>query len=313
MKPKHIFWGLLFVTTGILILLNNLGSLNIDLNDYWKFWPLVLIILGVSFLIGNVWIKSFLAGISGIILAVALFSLFTASFDFVGNRFVVNDNGINFDFDDSNYDTSYYSEPFSANIKEAEFEFEAGAGKFRMDDTTDQLFEANTRGYKNNYNLTTTSENGKSVVKFNMKEKKLVVNSRRNTNKVLLKLNTSPVWNMKFKVGAAALDFDLSPYIIQNVLIDMGAASMRLKLGDKSDVTNLNIDAGVSSISIDVPDSAGCEINADVSLSSKHFEDFQKVGGGLYKTSNFDSAKKKIYINVKTGISSITVHRYSGW
>ncbi len=44
--------------------------------------------------------------------------------------------------------------------------------------------------------------------------------------------------------------------------LDMGAASLDLKLGDKYPKTIVDIDAGASSIEIMIPDSSGCEINA---------------------------------------------------
>ena len=94
----------------------------------------------------------------------------------------------------------------------------------------------------------------------------------------------------------------------------MGAASLKLKLGDKNDVTNLKLRSGVSSIEILVPDSAGCEIKTEVSLSTKDFYGFDKISSDTYRTGNFDNSKKKIYLNIHAGISSIKVKRYSaGW
>ncbi len=314
MRPKHIFWGFLFITIGILILLNNFGSLNIDLYNYWKYWPLVLILLGVSFLLSNVWLRSFFAAVSGIILAFAIFSLFSTSFDFIGNRFVINDNGVHVDFDESMNDTTYYSEPYLSGIKSAELIFRAGAGKFRIQDTTFKLFEAVTYGFQDNYEMSTSTSDGNTVVNFDMKKRKIIINDKDNGNKAYIKLNILPAWDMNFKLGAASVDFDLTPYNVKNVNMDMGAAKVDVKLGNKSDTTNLNVDAGVSSITIDVPESSGCQINAQVSLSSKKFEGFSKTGGGYYRTNNFDKAQKKIFIKLKSGISSIKVYRYAaGW
>ncbi len=260
MKPKHIFWGFLFITVGVLILLNNFGSLNIDLYNYWKYWPLVLILLGVSFLMRNAWLRSFFAAISGIILAIAIFSMFSASFDFIGNRFVINDNGVHMDFDDSFNDTTYYSEPYSNDIKSAELVFRAGAGDFKINDTTGKLFEAVTYGYRNNYDLNTSNSDGKSTINFDMKKRKMIINDRNDGNKAYIKLSNLPVWDMNFKLGAASVYFDLTPFSVKDINLDMGAAKVDVKLGNKSDVTNLNVDAGVSSITIKVPESSGCQI-----------------------------------------------------
>jgi hypothetical protein len=46
-------------------------------------------------------------------------------------------------------------------------------------------------------------------------------------------------------------------------------------------------------------------------LSSKDFDDFTKINSNLYRSHNFDSAKKKVYLDIETGISSIHVSRYN--
>ncbi len=56
---------------------------------------------------------------------------------------------------------------------------------------------------------------------------------------------------------------------------------------------------------------AVCEIRAEAPLSSKDFRGFTKVHSGVYQTDNFDSASKKIYIDVHAGVSSLSV-RESG-
>jgi hypothetical protein len=53
--PMHrgrIFWGVIIITAGILLLLDRLGLLPASFNAI--FWPLMLIVLGVSFLLGPV-------------------------------------------------------------------------------------------------------------------------------------------------------------------------------------------------------------------------------------------------------------------
>ena len=95
-----------------------------------------------------------------------------------------------------------------------------------------------------------------------MKKTKIKLHKGSYKNKVEIGLNSLPIWNMNFDIGAAAIDFDLSPYKISTMKLDIGAASLDLKLGDKYPKTIVDIDAGASSINIMIPDSSGCEINA---------------------------------------------------
>ncbi len=313
MKSRHVFWGIFFVTIGVLILLNNLGKICFDLYDLWKFWPLVLIIWGVAFLVKNNFLKAFLAAISAVILAFAIFAFFSYASNFVDNRFSINDNGIHFEAD-GDIDTTNYFEPFNNHITNAEFDFKAGAGAFVVEDTTSGLISAKTNGVKNNFELIRTDNNAETVVKFQMRHKRFSFNDGEIKNKAIVKLNALPDWDLNFEVGAASINLDLRPYKTQNINIKMGAASMKIRLGEKSEVTNLNIKSGASSVDVFVPDSSGCEITTHTALSSKDFRGFDKINSSLYRTNNFEKAKKKILITVNSGVSSIKVVRYNeGW
>jgi len=312
MKTKHIFWGMLFISIGALILLDNLSLINYNFDYFWKLWPLIFILWGISLMVGNSFFKSVLAIIAAIILAVVLFTGFKSACYFSGDHFIFHNNdGFSFDIDD-NYDTTFYSEPYSTNIQKAVLDFNAGAGTFLLDDTTGDLFSAYTSGVKNNYNISRTDMNDQASVKLKMKSRHFSFIHGKIKNKAELKLNTNPIWDMYFNVGAASLDFDLSPYKINNASIEMGAASLNLKLGNKSDSSNVVLKAGASSINILIPDSAGCEIKTEFALSSESFDGFHKTSSNLYQTENFASAKKKIYLEIKAGVSSVKVHRYAG-
>ena len=309
MKPKHVFWGLLLVTLGTLILISNFALINLDLSHLWKLWPLVLILWGISFIINKDFIKILFAGVTAIILALSIYG--------AGQSFLnICDKDIDFVFaDGENYqyaDTTKYVESFEKNIKNANLTIDAGAGSFNIIEPTSDLISVIALGLKDNYIFTRNdSENGTSI-EVKMKKTKVRLHKGSFKNKIEMSLNPEPIWNMNFDIGAAAIDFDLSPYKISTMKLDMGAASLELKLGDKIPQTMLDIDAGASSINILVPDSSGCEIKADVSVSSKDFRGFKKISSGLYRTENFETAKNKIYIRLDAGVSSIEVKRYSG-
>ena len=309
MKPKHVFGGLLLVTLGTLILISNFALINLDLSHLWKLWPLVLILWGISFIVNKDFTKTVFAGVTAIILALSIYGAGQSLLN-------ICDKDIDFVFaDGENYqyaDTTKYVESFEKNIKNANLTIDAGAGSFNIIEPTSDLISVIALGLKDNYIFTRNdSENGTSI-EVKMKKTKIRLHKGSFKNKIEMSLNPEPIWNMNFDIGAAAIDFDLSPYKISTMKLDMGAASLELKLGDKIPQTMVDIDAGASSIEILVPDSSGCEIKADVSVSSKDFRGFKKLSSGLYRTENFETAMNKIYIRLDAGVSSIEVKRYSG-
>ncbi len=313
MKSSHIFWGIFFIALGGLILVNNFTNIYFDWETLAKLWPSVLILWGLSlFIKDNRFVKGFIVALLAVIIALTIFSSFNFIFDVVHYENGRSFSGIAID-NDADVDTTNYFEPFNLNVRESNLQFQSGAGHFEINGTSEGLFSARTSGIKNNYSLDMEAFGDNANVNFSMKEGHFPFGHGKLINDVEMKLNTSPVWKLNFSMGAAGIDLDLSPYKIEKVDIEMGAAKLKVKLGDKSDNIKLNLEAGVSKIEILIPESSGCEINSETVLSNRHFNGFNKISSGLFRTANFDSASNKIYLSFNTGVSSIRVDRYSDW
>ena len=307
MKTSHFFWGVFFLAIGALLLIGNFTDLNFYWDTAWKFWPLVLVLIGVAILVKNKAGKAVIGALAGLILALSLYASISATTNLFHNDFQFVFDGDNYG---GNFDTTYFSEDYSDVIKTATLNFNGGAGSFKMIAPTDKLSEFRVEGYENNYKLNRNDSGSQSELDFKMKKTKVRLGKDNYRNNVEMALNEKPEWDLNFDVGAASLDLDLTLYIISKVDIDMGAAALNIKLGDKSDLTRVKIKAGASDIDILIPDSVGCEINSDVSLSSKYYQGFEKVKKDIYRTDNFDSAKKRIYIEIDCGVSSVDVRKY---
>ena len=307
MKTSHVFWGTLFIVLGMLILLNNFSPISLYWDDLWQFWPLVLVLLGISLMIRNRGGKIIFAASAAIFLAVTIFASVKYTSGFINNDFEVS-----FDDDhDHSYVVNEYKEDYDASIDKAVLKLDAKAGDFNIDSSSDDLIYVKTVGTTdNNFNLTKNDEDGVSNLKFKMKKTRFHFGKSNYKNRVNISLSEKPVWDLDLDVGAASIDLDLTKYKIEKLDVDMGAASLDVKLGDLNDNTDVTVNAGASSINISIPEEAGCEIKTDDVLSSNSFDNFRKISSGHYRTSNFDEAQKKIYINIDCGVSSVSVDRY---
>ena len=311
MKAKHLFWGLLFITLGILILIDNFSGICWDWISLWKLWPLVFILWGIAIMVKNNVAKVLIAGLAGIALAITLFSSFKTVVHLASGDFNIvfdDDSGSNY-----RYEFTDYSEPFSDSIKTAEFHFQAGAGTFTTtSDTASKLFYAHTEGVKNNYELSTNVTHGNADLVMKMKHTRIIIGKHSIRNRVEMYFNPNPVWDLNFEVGAASVNLDLSSVKVRNMNVSMGAASFKAKIGNNTDRTEINIETGATRVEISVPETSGCEVKLEGALNSKDFAGFKKVSSDLYRTANFDTASKKIFINIDSGVSSLNVDRYSG-
>lgn len=299
MKTGRFFWGAFFVVIGLLLLLSNLGYLHIDWGYSWRLWPLILIFWGLSKFTENRPIKAVFATLNGIVLACMVFGFF--SFQWVDSEFD--------DREPAKY-SQHFSEPFDTAIENASFNFSAGAGTFVMEEASKNLIEAQTETGLGRYELTRHDDDGTMNVSLRMKDRRSFRFFGRLRNRAEIRLNEQPSWDMHFETGASKLDLDLRPYKTERVTIDAGLSRIRLKLGDRSEEENVRVKTGVSSVRIEVPTSSGCEIKDNAHVGSTDYDGFTKTDGDTWQTDNFDSASKKIYIDVDTGVSSVTVIRY---
>ncbi len=305
MKTKSIFWGAFFITLGLLILLSNFGSLNYEFYNLWKFWPAFIVMLGLALLVKGSVFKSFFSGLAAIILALTIFAGFSSAKYFFANEYDWSSNGNNIVIN-TKYKYSTFSEDYNPSYKKAKIYFNSGAGAFKIKQTTKKLFFVTSEGTKYSYDFK-TEDNTFAIINFWGKSNNISWFKKNYKNRTAIELNTNPSWILDFNLGASAMDFDLTPYDIKELNIDMGAASLHLKLGVPKNETNVIIDAGASSIKISIPQSVGSEIDADISLSSKNFRGFEKIKSGLYRTPNFDETAKKIFFKIDSGVSSIKI------
>jgi len=306
MKPSHIFWGLLFVGLGLLVLINNFTNILMDWATIWKLWPLTIVLIGLSILIKHNYGKSVIAGLAAVVLALAIFASFKTATHFMSNDF-------NIDFGDvanHEYATTEFNEYYDSTLTYATLNFDAGAGTFNITDTTNNLIYAITEGHRNNYKLKRLDRDSSSIIDFDMGDKAIFRFGNNYKNKVDIALNSKPVWDMYINVGAASMDLDFTQFKTKYVDIDMGAASINIKLGDLYPETKLSVDAGASDINIFIPIESGCKIFTDGALSSKHFSEFKKIDSDNYQTENFNEAANKVFIDIDCGVSSISVDRY---
>lgn len=306
MKTSSIFLGTLFIVLGLLVLINNFSPINLDWENLWQFWPVILVLFGISMLIKNKAGKGLIAGAAAVILAVIIFTSVKFSANFVDNDFeiIFDDDG------EYNFSETVYKEPFDSSISKAKLFLNGGAGSFNIGSTTDQMIYVKTVGVENNFDFTISKYDSVSKINLNMKKTRFHFGKRKYKNKVDISLNEKLLWDLNFDIGAAAINLDLTKYKIENVDVQMGAASLEVKLGALAEITKFYVDAGASKIDISVPEEVGTQIIMDDVLSSKNIKGFKYLKSGLYRTEGFYEAEKKIFIDICTGVSSINIRRY---
>jgi hypothetical protein len=331
MRNDKLIPGMILVMIGAIFLLHNFGAIHFHWSNLFHLWPIFLVIGGVNLVFANN--KSAWATILKISVVIAGFALLV--FGNFNDRYRWwprysyhydnNDNDNNNDMDDDDDDdnndnrsgltkvggTSSFNEPYTAAVQVARLNISGGATNYNLSDTTNQLFSATTREAFGRYELNHHQDDSVYVVDFNMKDKHgFNWGGHNDSNRVDMKLNSNPEWEVVVNAGATEVNFDFSKFKIRSVKLNGGAGSFNLKVGQPLAETNITASTGAADVNVSIPQNAACQITTSSAFSSDDFPGFNKTGDNHYETAGFSAAKNKIYIHLSGGFSGFEVKKY---
>jgi len=282
--------GIVVIFIGLAFLGHNLGWFTVNF-DWWNFWPIIIIILGLSFLTGRGWLSG-LVGIVVTLIVIGLISLLI--FGNVGsnlaNKAVTKE------------DISITKE---ANAASAAVNIKYGAGNINISGGSNVLVSGT---HESNFQeLVKTSEVEDNVQKISLKTEGSWRNFGRHVNDLNLNINNDTLTKLSIDTGAVDASFDLSEIMAESVDLNTGASSLKIVMGDKVDKSSLNIKAGASSIDITLPQTAGARLNLSSGLTSKNLTNFKQVDSSHYETENYQTATKKIDMDFDLGATSLKI------
>jgi len=332
MRNDRLVPGAILVCIGAIFLLNNFGYIDFHWMNVLHLWPIFLIMGGVNLVFaGNrtIWATVLKLGVVILGFGLLMFGHFD-NYRFWPNHynFRYNDDKNDDDDDDDSDSTSsvghgvvkvsgssVFNKEYAPDAKLARLNISGGGTTYTLNDTTNQLFKAETKEfYGSKYEFTSSKTDSMYVINLHLRnDKGWHIDSdedKDKANRADIKLNPNPVWDVNVETGATKLNFDLSKFKIKNLTLKGGAASFDVKLGSPLATTNVEVATGVSEVKINVPKDAACSIRTNSGLSSSDFDGFDKKDDNRYETPGFDAAKNKIYIHMTGGVSDFKVTRY---
>ena len=286
----RIFWGLFLVLIGLLALASNYGLLSVNWFNLWRLWPLFIVLIGLSILTVRGWAGRLL-GVVFVLLA--LCAVVYAVLSPQASRPIA----------DYNQTSSRLSAASLGNIN-----IKTGLGKLDIN-TSAQDAVAQAHLESSIANLTTdTTLNGSTQTTNITTNAVSDWSSMSVDNSLSVDVTRDLPLAINLDTGASEVSADLSLAQLQSLDIRSGATKSDIKLGDKEDLTTVNLNSGASSFIIRVPSSSGASVKLD-GVTSSNIDGLVK-NGDRYESTNYATAPKKIDIVGHLGLASFTLERY---
>ena len=289
-----IFWGLLLITLGGLLLLGNLGLVEVNWSELWRLWPLLVVGAGFSVLATTHWLWK-VASVVFIVMAVlAVIGIGTGRFG--TNTAELSGQTVSVDAEN--------------DIMQADVTVRAGASKLaiKSDDISEVLrAELKSKGVKLEKDIGREGDTQKIVLSGGMQGG--VWLGPQQTTWDITMTERLPM-KLTIDAGASNVNADLSKVQITNLAVKAGASSTVITLGDRRTNVNVDIDSGASSTVLRIPKNSGVRLSFDGGLSSREFGDLREVSEGEYQSENNDTAANHIVIKANAGAASFKIERY---
>ncbi|MCU0340434.1 MAG: DUF5668 domain-containing protein, partial [Spirosomaceae bacterium] len=167
-SSNGLFWGVVLLAFGLVLLAKTLGWFHIDWGMTLRLWPLLLVAAGVSLLLRQSWSSVLTAILIAIAIPAAIINGTNKKWKHLKEEGIEFNLDEDWDDDDDNNNDEYedraksyskdgetrFMEGFTPETKEATLKFGAGAGKFTIEGTTDQLIDAEANTEFGSYILT---------------------------------------------------------------------------------------------------------------------------------------------------------------
>ena len=304
-RDEGLVGGIILIAIGIIALLVTFFDVDIVWSELAKFWPVFIIIFGVSLLPLNKVLKS----VS--VIVIILISCLIYCNEVNGNE-NTSDEMTSEVLLEEEIETQEFSAPFKDNITEASVEINYGAGVLYLNSPVAELVKARNMSDKISQNFYLEYEGSHAEILFDVEDDNYQVNNvdEVKSNRFDISLNEAPIYDFELDLGACEMNFDFSEYKVYDIEINSGASNIDIKLGELFDLTRIVISTGVSKIRIGIPNNSGCRVECESVLSLKDFDGFVKKSSNVYETSNYSSAENNIEIEFEGAMSEIKVYRY---
>ena len=303
---NKIATGIWLVFAGLVFLLHNMKVIDFNFYGIINLWPLILVSIGISLLLQGRTYSKYIVIASNIILCGIIFYKGITSkdtfYDRLGNIKVNTGDDIEGPF------TQVVSQNLSEDTETAKLTINGGAAKYNFSAGKDSSLILDAKTAQATASLNLQSKGEKNV---SMELTSKMKNNKYNNSLIEVALNTKPLWDLEFNVGAAAITGDFKQMRIGKLEVNSGASSLNLYLPKPSDgVCDIEVNTAASKVILYLPKGAACQVETDALFSNNKYEDVDVVIDDVRKSKNFDQETNKYDIKVAGAANSLSILRY---
>ena len=292
-KPQGVvsvpIWGIFLLFLGIVFLLQTLNVLPWGLwGTLWRFWPALIIIVGLGILLRrfNAWLVSLLIlAILGACLGIAIWQHGTS----LPASIVTTSN----------------SEPLG-NIEQARIEGDFAAANVTigsLPSSSSNFVEAS--GGSMNLDFHRQDSEGKLYLNTGKVNRRFWDKDGINWE---IRLTRNIPLAIDVKSAAGNLQLNLSELEVTELRLDVDAGNCEVTMPSSAGTTDAEIEAAAANIEVTILDGVAARIHVDTSLSTFDVDESRfPRQGDYYISDDFDATRNRIYLEIDCDMGRVQV------
>jgi hypothetical protein len=280
------------IALGVLLLLDNLDVISIDWSSIWKYWPVLLIVIGIEIILG----RRVSAGAIVLVVVIFIIGGLALSWSALGGTDDRTTERITWPLED---------------VERAELVLDAGIAKLALAGESDmsELLVADldlAPGYDVSDQLQRSGDVARGRIKSQADFALLPQLFGGKTNEWDVQLNDQVSWTLDIGSAVGDVRLDLSDLRVGELTLDSGIGSVDVTLPQRGAV-QAKIDGGVGDITVAIPPGAQARVRADQGIGDLNMGRRFEQHGDYYQTEGFTSSESFILVEIDIGIGRITV------
>jgi hypothetical protein len=300
MKSSRLFWGLLIVLIGIILIGINFGYLTFDnWSSLWTLWPVIFVLIGISLIFGDE------SPVTLILTLLILLGVAAYVFDFrsTQSRFL----------DEKNISASQdLSAEIISGAKRAEINFNIGAASAMISGKS--IGNLLSGSFSNGYPIEIKKELAGELEKITVTEnvgRHFYAPRIRKERDLVVDINELIPVSININSGANKLELDGTNILLESLTFNTGASKNTVKIGKGIDEVKIEISSGASKFDLALPKEFAIVITSKSGLSSLDYSSISMTkDGDTYKTADFETNPKKVLVTISSGVSDFNLSQY---
>lgn len=298
MRRKPSLVGpIILIAIGVLFLLNNFGLLPWGVWELvWRFWPLILVLVGLEILIG--WSRSGIVAIIALILGLLLI---------LGSVLAV----VYWDRPGVAIETQRLIQDM-AGMEGADIEIEFTWGNLIIDSLMDSpnLMEGQFQYRREGLGVSKTFEvlDGKGRLRLESRRGAFFWPFGGHGDRWDIGLTPQIPLALKVDTDIGGASLNLTGLRLTSFDLDAGIGDVTISLPTSAAMTSARVDVGIGRATLEIPLHVAARIKADVGIGSLDIDKGRfPRSGDYYVSADFATAENRLELEVDVGIGGVTI------